>query len=233
MRRVKETRVSVLTNGKAAVVPLLLATALALSAAAGCGGEEAIELDGVEVREYQGQDLSSVATDFRENSIKGPQYIDQDSYRMQIFGLVDAPRELSYDEVIDRQLYKKVVELNCVEGWSVNILWEGVLVRDLLEGAGVQEVANTLIFHAADGYTSSLPLDFFYDNDIIIAYRMNEVTIPPERGFPFMLVAEDKWGYKWVKWITAIEVTDDASYEGYWEQRGYSNDAEAGGPKFD
>jgi DMSO/TMAO reductase YedYZ molybdopterin-dependent catalytic subunit len=48
-----------------------------------------------------------------------------------------------------------------------------------------------------------------------------------------MLVAEDKWGYKWVKWITAIEVSDDASFEGYWEERGYSNNADADGPKFD
>ncbi|MHB0915140.1 MAG: molybdopterin-dependent oxidoreductase [Thermoleophilia bacterium] len=207
---------------------------MAVLAFNGCGDSgDAIRLDGVEVREYQGQDLSSVATDFRENSIKGPQYIDKDAYRMRIFGLVDAEQSLTYDQVIDRQLYQKVVELNCVEGWSVNILWEGVLMRDLLDQASVKKGANTVIFHAADGYTSSLPLDFFYDNDIILAHRMNEVTIPPERGFPFMLVAEEKWGYKWVKWVTAIEVSDDASYEGYWEERGYSNDAADDGPKFD
>lgn len=215
-------------------VTVFFIVAIALLVATGCGDRSAaIELDGVEVRDYEGKDLSSVATDFRENSIKGPQYIDRDSYRMQIFGLVDQPQDLTYDAVIDHQLYKKVVELNCVEGWSVNILWEGVLVRDLLAPAGVQKGANTLIFHAADGYTSSLPLDFFYDNDIIIAYRMNDVTIPPERGFPFMLVAEDKWGYKWVKWITAIEVSDDASYEGYWEKRGYNNNGDQSGSKFD
>ena len=212
-------------------IPLWLVALLAIT---GCGGGgEAIELDGVEVREYLGQDLSSVAADFRENSIRGPQYLDKESYRMRIFGLVDGEQSLTYDEVIKQQQYKKVVELNCVEGWSVNILWEGVLVRDLLALAIVKEGANTVIFHAADGYTSSLPLGFFYDNDIIIAYKMNNVIIPPERGFPFMLVAEDKWGYKWVKWITAIEVSGDASYEGFWEQRGYSNDAEAGGPRFD
>jgi DMSO/TMAO reductase YedYZ molybdopterin-dependent catalytic subunit len=36
-------------------------------------------------------------------------------------------------------------------------------------------------------------------------------------------VAEDKWGYKWIKWIVKIELTDDPTYRGYWEQRGYSN----------
>ena len=57
---------------------------------------------------------------------------------------------------------------------------------------------------------------------------MNGVKLPPERGFPFQLVAEDKWGYKWVKWIEQLEVSSDASYRGYWEQRGYSNDGSLG-----
>ena len=39
--------------------------------------------------------------------------------------------------------------------------------------------------------------------------KMNNVTIPPERGFPFMLVAESKWGYKWIKWVTKIEVSNN------------------------
>jgi len=50
---------------------------------------------------------------------------------------------------------------------------------------------------------------------------MNNVTIPPERGFPFELVAESQYGYKWIKWITKIEVSDNANYLGYWESRGY------------
>jgi DMSO/TMAO reductase YedYZ molybdopterin-dependent catalytic subunit len=52
---------------------------------------------------------------------------------------------------------------------------------------------------------------------------MNNATIPPERGFPFQLVAESKWGYKWIKWITKIEVSNNTDYQGYWESRGYSN----------
>jgi DMSO/TMAO reductase YedYZ molybdopterin-dependent catalytic subunit len=52
---------------------------------------------------------------------------------------------------------------------------------------------------------------------------MNNLTLPSERGFPFQLVAEDRWGYKWVKWITDIEISDNEDYEGFWESRGYSN----------
>jgi DMSO/TMAO reductase YedYZ molybdopterin-dependent catalytic subunit len=55
---------------------------------------------------------------------------------------------------------------------------------------------------------------------------MNEAVIPTERGFPFQLVAESKWGYKWIKWITRIELSDDVNYRGYWESRGYSNEGD-------
>ncbi len=56
-----------------------------------------------------------------------------------------------------------------------------------------------------------------------MAHMMNDLIIPPERGFPFELVAESKWGYKWIKWITEIELSDNPDYKGYWESRGYSN----------
>jgi len=202
-------------------------TWLALLAAfiiiSGCLGVRTIALNGTEVRNYQGEDLSSI-NDFRENSIKGPQFIDESAYRLKITGLIDNPKEYRYRDVIDtHQRYYKHVRLDCVEGWSVDILWEGVLVRDLLAEAGPKPEAKTVIFRAYDGYSSSFPISYFYEKDILMAYKMNNLTIPPERGFPFMLVAEDKWGYKWVKWITEIELSNDTNYSGYWESRGYSD----------
>ena len=80
-----------------------------------------------------------------------------------------------------------------------------------------------MVFTAHDGYTTSFPLDYLMNRDIIMAYRMNNITLPAERGYPFELVAEDKWGYKWIKWIEKIELTGNQDYRGYWEQRGYSN----------
>ncbi len=185
-----------------------------------------IELDGIEIREYEGMDLSSVQ-DFRENSIKGPQYVDNETYRLAITGLVNNELEYTYDDVIsNNQLYKKVVTLHCVEGWSVTLLWEGVLIEDLIEEAGVDPNATTVIFYAYDGYSTAVPLDYITNNNIIMAYKMNNVTLPPERGFPFQLVAESKYGYKWIKWITQIELSDNDDYLGYWERRGYPNDAD-------
>ncbi len=188
----------------------------------GCIQQEE-SVDHIEIREYEGEKLSSI-TDFRENSIEGPQHIDKERYVLKITGLVDNPKNYTYDEVInDSQQYKKVVRLDCVEGWSVTILWEGVLVRDLIEEANASSNATVIIFHAYDGYTTSFPIDYILDNNILMAYKMNNVILPPERGFPFQLVAESKWGYKWIKWITEIELSDNSNYKGYWESRGYSN----------
>ncbi len=184
------------------------------------------ELEPEEVSYYQGKDLSSI-DDFRENSIAGPQQVDLESYRMSITGLVENPRQYSYHEILDGyNSYRKVVTLDCVEGWAVTILWEGVLVKDILAEAGPLPESVVVIFHAHDGYTTSLPLDYIIDNDIMMAYRMNDITLPAERGFPFQLVAESKWGYKWIKWITEMELSDDAEYRGFWESRGYSNKAD-------
>jgi DMSO/TMAO reductase YedYZ molybdopterin-dependent catalytic subunit len=206
------------------VLFLILVAAITVGVGIGCDDTEVLAPN--EIREYEGVDLSSI-TAFRENSIKGPQAMDVESYTLGITGLVANSTSYTYDEVMNRhQHYKKVVTLDCVEGWSVTILWEGVLVRDLLAEADPLASAEVVIFHAHDGYTTSLPLDYIMENDILMAYKMNDVVLPPERGFPFQLVAESKWGYKWIKWITEIELSDDANYRGYWESRGYSNSAD-------
>jgi DMSO/TMAO reductase YedYZ molybdopterin-dependent catalytic subunit len=184
--------------------------------------ETAVKLDAVEVKDYQGQKLSSV-NDFRENSIKGPQYVNITNYRLEVTGLVQNPRNYTYDEVKGHQNYEKAVTLHCVEGWDVTILWRGVLVSDLLKEANPLPTGKVVIFYAYDNYTTSFPIEYLQDNPIIMAYQMNNATIPPERGFPFQLVAESKWGYKWIKWIKKIEISNDTSYTGYWESRGYSN----------
>ena len=175
-----------------------------------------------ELKEYKGEKLGSTK-DFRENSIEGSQKIDIENYRLNITGHVEKTLSLKYAEIEKMKHHKKVVTLNCVEGWSVKILWEGVYMRDLIDMVKPKKEAVTVIFHSPGGYSTSLPLDYFMKHNIILADQMNGLTLPPERGFPFQLVAEGKWGYKWAKWITTIEFSDNPNYKGFWESRGYSN----------
>jgi len=183
------------------------------------------ELQSVEIKEYEGEKLDSLV-DVKDLSIKGPQTIAIDTYQLELTGLVETPKALTYEEVLARQRYSKVITLYCVTGWDSTNLWEGILLEDLFNEVKVKPEANTVIFHAKDGYTTSLPLDFILENDIMLAYKINNVTLPPETGYPFMLAAEQKLGYKWIKWVTKIELSDNPGYRGYWESRGYSNEAE-------
>ncbi len=156
----------------------------------------------------------------------GTQHIDKTTYALTISGLVNNSIQLKYEDIITKnQLYKKVVTIYCIEGWQATILWEGILVKDLLDQVESETNATTVIFHASDGYTTALPKEYLIENNIIIAYKMNNLILPPERGFPFQLVAESKYGYKWIKWITEIELSNSTNYLGYWESRGYSNNA--------
>jgi len=185
----------------------------------------------VEIREYEGEKLGSV-DDFRENSIEGVQRVDPEAYLLTIDGLVEQTQSLAYATLQEMPHAKKLVTLHCVEGWSVTALWEGIPVSDLLQQVSPTAAADTVIFHAHDGYTTSLPLNTIFERNLIIADRINDITLPPERGFPFQLVAEDKWGYKWIKWITRIELSEDADYRGFWESRGYNNDGDLSGSMF-
>ncbi len=185
-----------------------------------------------EVTQYQGQSLTPVNGYIYEFllhpdvAIEGTQYINQTTYRLNITGLVNKTLALSYDDVVNNfTAHQLVSSLLCVEGWSVNILWQGVQVSDLLQKAGANPNATTLIFSASDGYTTALPMDYIIRNNIILAYKINNVTLPASTGWPFTLVADNEYGYKWIMWVTEINVSNDSSYLGYWESRGYPNDA--------
>lgn len=182
-----------------------------------------------ELREYDGERLDP-AVGPRDNSIKGVQYVDISTYKLTIDGLADDPQTYTYDEVTALPSEERLIRIYCVEGWNANILWKGVPMKTLFEAASPQADANTVIFHAVDGYTTSLPLSEILDNDLMLAYDANGIALPPEMGYPFIFVAEDKWGYKWARWVDRIELSSDDSYEGYWEGYGYSNEADLGRP---
>jgi len=190
------------------------------------GDRSVTRLPSTEIAAYQGQPLTPIAG-IRENSIKGPQQVDIETYRLLVNGLVGTPQQYTYQEVLDRfPHYDKVVTLHCVEGWDATLLWEGVLVSDLLNGSVPADQGSTVIFQSVDGYTTSFPRSYFTERPILLAYQVNNLTLPAERGYPFALVAEEKWGYKWARWVTGITVSDDAGYRGYWEQRGYAPDGD-------
>ncbi|HVP91929.1 MAG TPA: molybdopterin-dependent oxidoreductase [Terriglobales bacterium] len=213
------------------IVILSAAAALALTPAC-ARGQGTSKTQTLEVREYKGEKLDPIGK-FEENSIRGPQHVDIKAYRLRVGGLVAKPLSLAYDEVLARPAESRVAIIHCVEGWDVKILWEGVPLAALLDEAGAKASANTVIFRSADGYSTSLPLSYIREKNILLAFRMNGLTLPEARGFPFQVVAEDKWGYKWAKWVTGIDLSGNPDFKGYWESRGYNTNGDHSGPMFE
>jgi DMSO/TMAO reductase YedYZ molybdopterin-dependent catalytic subunit len=178
-----------------------------------------------EITEYKGQKLTPLREQ-KTTHIELPPKVDLAAYRLKVFGLVENPLELSYDEVLSFSQESRVITMNCVEGWRYTALWTGVRIVDLLEKARPKAEAKTVIFHTiGKEYTSSLPLEFIKQRKILLAYKINNITLPLQRGFPFMVAAEDKYGYKWVQWVEKIELYDK-DVKGYWEKRGFSDKAD-------
>jgi len=178
----------------------------------------------IEIHEYQGEKLSPFDRGY-DNSIKGPQKVDITTYRLLVNGKVQKTLLLTYNEILALPSVTRAITLNCIEGWSEHLLFKGVRIADIVKSASINKDVQTVIFYAIDGYSSSLTYNYVLANDIMLTYEINGKKLDAERGFPLQVVAESKYGYKWVKWVTRIEFSDKP-YEGYWEKRGYDNDAD-------
>lgn len=154
--------------------------------------------------------------------------IDIEEWRLEVVGLVDNALMLTYEDVLGFPSVTQVTNLQCVmAGFEGTGEWTGVPLKTILKEAGYSASTLSVIFYAADEYSSSIPLEVALREDTILAYKMNGVTLPEEHGYPLRLVIPGKLGYKWVKWIVKVELVD-YEYEGYWESRGYSNTADVG-----
>jgi DMSO/TMAO reductase YedYZ molybdopterin-dependent catalytic subunit len=151
-------------------------------------------------------------------------------YRLKVDGLVDTPLELTLDDLRSR-LPQTALEkdFQCVTGWRVpDVDWKGVLLRDILDEAGVQEGATHLRIYSFDGaYTESLTLEQARRDDVMAAHYMIDGPVKQEHGGPVRLYVAPMYGYKSLKWLDRIEVVDELT-PGYWEVRGYDVDAWVG-----
>jgi DMSO/TMAO reductase YedYZ molybdopterin-dependent catalytic subunit len=164
----------------------------------------------------------------RVRTAEGQPTIDLSTYRLSIEGLVSKPLSLSFEEVKALPAEERYVELPCVEGWTEAGVWKGPRLSSLLERTGIKSGADNVVFHSPGGYTTSLTLADIKKTDPLLAYGVNGERLPDEQGYPLRLVVPHRLGYKWIKWVDGIRVIK-GPYKGYWESRGYSNEADTQG----
>jgi DMSO/TMAO reductase YedYZ molybdopterin-dependent catalytic subunit len=150
-------------------------------------------------------------------------------WQLTVKGLVDQPYTLNYNELIAMPPTMLTKDFQCVTGWRVpNVHWQGVLLSDLLNRAGVQPAGKALRFTSFDGtYTESLTLEQAMRPDVIVAYELGGNPLSREHGGPVRLYVAPMYGYKSCKWLNGIEVVDRV-IPGYWEDEGYDVDAWVG-----
>lgn len=151
---------------------------------------------------------------------------DPETWNLRIFGRVREEVTFTYQDILQMPVVCVVADVHCVTGWSVlDTVWEGVSPKDLLKKVELLPDARFVVVHCEYGYTTNLPLEAFLDDDVVLAYRLNGATLPPEHGYPLRLVVPKRYFWKSAKWVRALEFTAE-DRPGYWEQRGYHNNAD-------
>jgi len=151
---------------------------------------------------------------------------DPARWTLTIDGLVDRPVRLDITRLRGLAQREQVSDFHCVTGWSVpGVKWRGVGFAELLALAGPKPAATALTFTSAEQpYVDTITLEQLDQPDAMLALDMDGAPLTQEHGAPARVVMPKMYGYKGVKWVDRITVTDTIR-DGYWEQRGYSRDA--------
>ena len=139
-------------------------------------------------------------------------------------GFVESPLNLTIDDIVAMPPSTVYGVLICV-GLPTSPLeegyWTGVRLGFILEQAGVSPEAVKVAFYADDGFTTDLPVTTAMRDDIILAYEKDGEPLAEN----LRLVVPCKWGYKWIRDLTHIELVD-YDFLGHYESRGYSDEAD-------
>ena len=176
--------------------------------------------------------------------------IDQNKWRLRVEGEVERPFEMNYDDVLKLESQKIPATLECagnnrnflepkVKGvqWDLgavgNAEWTGVALSILLDRAGVKSSAREIVLEGADSgkledpkaprgdlnFARSIPLE--KARDVLLAYKMNDVDLPVEHGFPLRAIVPGWYAMASTKWLQRIIVTDKP-FNGYYQTLDYA-----------
>jgi DMSO/TMAO reductase YedYZ molybdopterin-dependent catalytic subunit len=151
--------------------------------------------------------------------------IDLNTWRLEVTGEMEKPTTFTLEELEAKPGTISIADFHCVEGWSIlNNKWEGISFETIAKTVKPKENAKYVIFECEDGYATSLPLYELLQDKALLAYKLNDKPLPPERGAPLRLIVPQKYAYKSPMWLKKIKFTTTQE-KGYWETRGYSNTA--------
>lgn len=146
---------------------------------------------------------------------------DPKTYRLKVWGEVEQPLELSWDEFKRLPRVGLTADFHCVTRWSrLDLTWEGVHVREIFKRCKPKLSAQAVMAHCLEDYTTNVLLKDLDQDDVILADTLEGKPLPSEHGGPVRLLVPQLYGWKSAKFLTGLEFLPQDE-PGYWEQRGY------------
>ena len=189
-------------------------------------------------QEFSESDLSP---SFRSNGTSNPadegyQTLAKDGFsgwQLRVDGLVQQPTTFSLRQLRSMRSRVQITRHDCVEGWSAIGKWKGVPLADVLAVVQPSPAARFVVFHCADPmdgdgtrYYESIDMEDAYHPQTILAYELNDASLPIANGAPLRVRIERQLGYKMAKYIMRLQLVDSfaaigGGRGGYWEDLGY------------
>jgi DMSO/TMAO reductase YedYZ molybdopterin-dependent catalytic subunit len=150
----------------------------------------------------------------------------QPVWRLEVAGKVAHPKTYQLSDLTSLpNCTTQETTLECISngvgrGLISNAAWHGVSLRTLLDAAAPMPGAIGVTFRAVDGYVHTASLDTAMADGTFLAWLMNGQPLPDRHGYPLRLLVPSAYGEVSVKWLTQIEIVDDAE-SGYYETQGW------------
>ena len=143
---------------------------------------------------------------------------------LKICGTIDTEINLNWDQLLKQFKNNSIIsDFHCVTKWSkLNILWEGILIKDLISFVKPSPSTKYVIFSCFGNYSTNLTLDTLITNNAILAHSANKKPLNLKHGWPLRLVVPNRYGWKSAKWIKQIKFSA-IDEPGLWEKNGYHN----------
>jgi DMSO/TMAO reductase YedYZ molybdopterin-dependent catalytic subunit len=151
---------------------------------------------------------------------------DLATWDFKVFGEVENPITLTYDELQALPQTEVTIDIHCVTRWSrFDTSFRGVHWRELAKLVEPKPSARFVVAHAEQGFTSNVPLEALEDDNALIAWEADGEPLEREHGWPLRLVVPSRYFWKSAKWLRGLELlaTDQP---GFWERYGYHNGAD-------
>jgi len=146
--------------------------------------------------------------------------------KLRVHGEVESPFELDFAGLLAMPQVEQTCDVHCVTKWTViDSHWTGVRFAELAARAKVKPSARFVVFEAAHGYTSNIPLEEAMKPNVLVAHAYEKKPLALQHGAPIRAIVPDLYFWKSAKWLTGIYFSD-GDRPGYWETRGYHNYAD-------